>query len=185
MSDLCIHHFEPLSRANGPGRRAVVWVQGCSLGCPGCFAPSTHPFEGGEMVDPEDLADRIATLSGVDGVTLTGGEPLQQRDALIEFLRCLRRRTRLSVIVFTGYSWDELMRIPDAQTLLLLVDAVIAGRYERDLGPVSGLLSSTNQTLHLLSRRFAKADFDVAPEAEVIITSDGEVLISGIGPPVS
>ena len=37
-----IHAIEPRSRANGPGARFVVWLQGCTLGCPGCFNPATH-----------------------------------------------------------------------------------------------------------------------------------------------
>ena len=59
---LRLHAFLPRSRANGPGVRAVIWVQGCSLGCPGCFNPQTHAFSGGEVVTVEELFERIVGL---------------------------------------------------------------------------------------------------------------------------
>jgi anaerobic ribonucleoside-triphosphate reductase activating protein len=62
---LRVHHFLPLSYANGPGRRAVLWVQGCTLGCPGCFNPETHRNRGGEQVTIDDLFNRFVTLVGV------------------------------------------------------------------------------------------------------------------------
>src|SRR5437868_145303 len=88
---LRLHEFLPESRANGPGVRAVVWVQGCSLGCPGCFNPETHPASGGRMASVDDLLREIAGLGdAIEGVTLSGGEPLQQRGAVVALLRRLR-----------------------------------------------------------------------------------------------
>jgi len=46
---LNLYHYEPLSLVNGPGKRAVVWVQGCTLGCPGCFNPQTHSVAAGKI----------------------------------------------------------------------------------------------------------------------------------------
>ncbi|MBI4663161.1 MAG: radical SAM protein [Verrucomicrobia bacterium] len=107
---LRLHHFLPQSRANGPGVRAVLWVQGCSLGCPGCFNPETHPFNRGQNVSVDDLFQRIADLTGtIEGVTLSGGEPLQQRVAVTELLRRVRIETSLSVILFTGFGWEEIL----------------------------------------------------------------------------
>ncbi|RME55891.1 MAG: 4Fe-4S cluster-binding domain-containing protein, partial [Deltaproteobacteria bacterium] len=57
--ELRIADFLPCSEVNGPGRRAVVWVQGCSLGCPGCFNPHTHSKGGGRTIAIEVLAQRI------------------------------------------------------------------------------------------------------------------------------
>jgi len=110
---LRIHHFLPSSYANGPGCRAVLWVQGCPLHCPGCFNPYTHAFNQGQWVTVDELESRILALGpGVEGVTISGGEPLVQAPALAELLRRLKARTTLSVIVFTGYTWAE------AQSLL-------------------------------------------------------------------
>ena len=55
-----IHAFEPRSRANGPGARFVVWFQGCTLGCPGCFNPTTHDPAAGRSVAIDELAAELA-----------------------------------------------------------------------------------------------------------------------------
>jgi anaerobic ribonucleoside-triphosphate reductase activating protein len=184
---LRVHDFLPFSRANGPGGRAVIWVQGCTLGCPGCFNPETHPAEGGELVSITDLFDRIVALGdAIEGVTVSGGEPLQQRQPLLALLRRVRRETSLSILVFTGYTWEEIRRMPDAEALLACVDVLIAGRYDasRLFAAESSqfLRSSTNQTVHTLTDRYTLADLQAVPPAEVIITAEGEVLASGIAP---
>jgi len=46
---MLLHALIPASRANGPGLRAVVFFQGCTLRCPGCWNPETHPFRGAEV----------------------------------------------------------------------------------------------------------------------------------------
>ena len=179
---LRLHAFEPASRANGPGLRAVLWTQGCTLGCPGCFNPETHAFAGGEPVDVDELAERVAALEGIEGVTVSGGEPLQQRPALLAFLRRLRQRTRLSVLVFTGFTWEEVRRFPEAEALLGCIDVLLAGRYEAANHLGRGLLGSSNKTAHFLTDRYGPADLAAVPPAEVVITADGEVVASGIDP---
>jgi anaerobic ribonucleoside-triphosphate reductase activating protein len=180
---LRLHAFEPASRANGPGRRAVLWTKGCSLSCPGCFNPETHPFAGGELVDVGELAERVLALGdSIEGVTVSGGEPLQQRPALLAFLRRLREQTRLSVLVFTGFSWDEVRRFPEAEALLACIDVLLAGRYDAAKHLGRGLLGSSNKTAHFLTGRYGPADLAAVPPAEVVITADGEVVASGIDP---
>jgi anaerobic ribonucleoside-triphosphate reductase activating protein len=179
---LRLHAFEPASRANGPGLRAVLWTRGCTLGCPGCFNPETHSFDGGEFVDVGELAERVAVLEGIEGVTVSGGEPLQQRPALLAFLRRLRERTRLSALVFTGFTWDEVRRFPGAAELLGCIDVLLAGRYDAARHRGRGLLGSANKTAHFLSGRYGPADLEAVPPAEVVITADGEVVASGIDP---
>ena len=186
MSDtslLHVHAYLPDSRANGPGRRAVVWVQGCTLGCPGCFNPGTHPATGGELLDPADLAERILERANdIEGVTISGGEPLQQAGPLLVLLAALRRGGGLSVLLFTGYTWGEVTRRPDAGALLECIDVLIAGRYDQARRVATGLLGSANQTVHLLTGRYTMDDLAAVPEAEVIVGLDGSVVISGVAP---
>jgi anaerobic ribonucleoside-triphosphate reductase activating protein len=180
---LRLHDFLPASRANGPGVRAVVWLQGCSLGCPGCYNPATHPFEGGELMPVEGLFRRIAELGGaIEGVTFSGGEPLQQRLALLRLLRRLRSDTALSVLLFTGYRWDEVRRMPESDDLLSALDVLIAGRYDQTQHLARELRGSANKTVHFLSDRYGPADLGEVPAAEVVITPDGEILATGIDP---
>jgi len=180
---LRVHGFLPFSRANGPGVRAAVWVQGCSLRCPGCSNPDTHPFVGGELVSVDDLFGHIvAPGDAIEGITVSGGEPLQQRRPLLALLQRVRRETSLSVLVFTGYTWEEIQRMPDAGALLACVDVLIAGRYDASQRLARDLRGSANQTVHLLTNRYTMADVQSVPPAEIVITKEGEVVVSGIDP---
>jgi anaerobic ribonucleoside-triphosphate reductase activating protein len=181
--NLRIHHLTLDSRANGPGVRAVVWVQGCSLGCPGCFNPQTHPREGGEVVQVSSLLERLINLEGqIEGLTISGGEPLQQLPALVELLQGLRRSTRLSVLAFTGFTWTEVQRLPRSADLLASLDVLIAGRFDASQRLAEGLIGSSNKMVHFLTPRYNWEDLQLTPPAEVWITSDGEIELSGIDP---
>jgi anaerobic ribonucleoside-triphosphate reductase activating protein len=179
---LRIHAFEPFSRANGPGVRTVIWVQGCSLGCPGCFNPDTHSFEGGELVSTADLFQRILDLKDtIEGLTVSGGEPFQQRRPLLDLLRRVKK-VSLSILLFTGYTWTELQTMPDAEALLTCTDVLIAGRYDASQRLTRGLRGSANQTMHLLTDRYTVNDLESVPSSEIFITPDGQVVVSGINP---
>ena len=124
-----IHAFEPVSRANGPGRRAVVWFQGCSLGCPKCFNPETHAGDEGESVDAGELALRVLRAgSRVEGVTFSGGEPSQQPSGLLEILAALAS-SHLTMLCFSGYTLGEIRRLPLGPAILDHLDVLVAGRY--------------------------------------------------------
>ena len=180
---LRIHHFLPFSRANGPGVRAVIWVQGCSLGCPGCFNPLTHPFVGGELVSVHKLFNHIVALKdAIEGITVSGGEPFQQQRPLRALLQRVKRETSLSAVVFTGYTWEEVGRMRDAEALLVCVDVLIAGRYDASQRLARDLRGSANKTVHFLTDRYTMADLRAVPPVEVIITTEGEVVVSGIDP---
>lgn len=182
-SRLRIHAFEARSAANGPGTRAVIWVQGCTLGCAGCFNPETHGREGDE-VGVDELFGRIVRLGDrIEGVTVSGGEPLQQRRAVLSLLSRIRAETPLSTVVFTGYAWPEVARMPDLGALRGCVDVLLAGRYERERRLAHGLRGSSNKTVHLFTDRYTADDLDAAPDAEVIIRVGGEVVLTGIDPP--
>ncbi|HKQ72798.1 MAG TPA: 4Fe-4S single cluster domain-containing protein [Blastocatellia bacterium] len=184
MNDILrMHAFIPLSRANGPGARAVIWTKGCALNCPGCFNPETHPYAGGELIAVDDLFQRIAALKEtIEGLTVSGGEPLQQLRPLTNLLRRVREETDLSVLVFTGYTWGEVQRMPGADALLACLDALLAGRYDQSLRVARDLRGSANKTFHFLTERYSMSDLQGTPPAEVIITAGGEVMISGIDP---
>lgn len=178
---LRLHKFLPASYANGPGRRAVIWVQGCSLGCPGCSNPETHSPLDGELVRLDDLYARILALEEtIEGVSISGGEPLQQPRPLLNLVKRIRRSTTLSILLFTGFTWDEIERMSFAPELLSIVDVIIAGRYDQDQPLQSGLVSSANQTAHFLTDRYSSHDLEVVPPGEVIISEDGEITVSGV-----
>lgn len=181
--NLNVHSILPFSRANGPGARAVIWVQGCSLGCPGCFNPGTHPFVGGDLISTDDLFERIVSLGAtIQGITVSGGEPLQQRAALLDFLTRIRRETPLSVILFTGFTWEEVTAMPDTGRLFASVDVLIAGRYVEARRLARALRGSTNKTVHVLTERYTRFDLEATPDSEIVLLPDGRLVVSGISP---
>ncbi len=182
---LQIHQFLPRSRVNGPGVRAVLWVQGCSLGCPGCFNPDTHAFDSGELVPVDDLLACLAALQGtIEGLTISGGEPLQQRLPLLHLLRRVRQETNLTTLLFSGFTWAEIQQMPAAEALLTCLDVLIAGRYEAGQRLARDLRGSANKSVHFLTNRYSLSHLQALPPAEVIITAEGEIMVSGIDPVV-
>jgi anaerobic ribonucleoside-triphosphate reductase activating protein len=82
---MLLHGFVPVSRANGPGRRAVLRFQGCTLNCPGCWNPTSHPFVGAPPSETNDIIQRVIALhraGEIDGLMFSGGEPMQQARSL-------------------------------------------------------------------------------------------------------
>ncbi|MBI2299030.1 MAG: radical SAM protein [Armatimonadetes bacterium] len=218
MAELRVHARLARSRANGPGCRAVIWVQGCTLGCLGCFNPQTHPGEGGVVERVDELVAWLLALSpapspcqregwgevsatdrtpdgtgpppapslarrgyaGIEGVTISGGEPLQQAGAVIELLARLRAESALSTLLFTGFEWAEVRRMPFAAELLAVLDVLIAGRYRQDRPLGRGLRGSANQTVHCLTGRYRPSDLEAVPVGEAVIGLGGEVVWSGV-----
>ena len=183
IESLRIHKFLPQSRANGPGVRAVVWVQGCSLGCFGCYNPKTHSFEEGKSIPVDNLVNRIRSLDKeIEGVTISGGEPFQQPKALHSLLREIKTKSSFSTLVFSGYSLPEIQSLPLGNKTTAYIDVLVAGRFIAKKRVAKGLLGSSNKKIYLLSDRYTEREIASVPEAELILTAKGEILISGIDP---
>jgi anaerobic ribonucleoside-triphosphate reductase activating protein len=175
-----VHAIEERSRANGPGARFVIWFQGCTLGCPGCFNPATHPSAGGSEISVEDLLARIAA-SGSDGLSLSGGEPMQQPDAALALVRGAHA-LGLSTLMFSGYTIDELRALPLGPPMLDALDILIDGRYVSTDRLASNLRGSSNQRIHILRGRYTLADVEATPVAEIRIGRDGAAILTGVSP---
>lgn len=163
------------SAVNGPGERFVIWVQGCPLACPGCWNPDTWAFERREQWDVEALAERIRQVEGIEGLTFTGGEPFAQAAALAELATLL---PGLSVVIFTGYTLEEL-RKPAHKALLSRSDILVAGRYIEEHRSLDlPLRGSSNQVIHFLTHRYQEADLE-PPGMEVHIDAGGGLTLTG------
>ena len=182
MKSLRLHATEPASRANGPGLRAVVWFQGCTLGCPGCFNSHTHPPDAGMTTDTASLAATILTSpEGITGVSISGGEPYQQPEALLDLLIRLHG-SGLSRLVFSGYTIKEIEAQPLGPAILTHLDVLIAGRYVQTRNHGRDLLGSSNQRIHLLTGRHAMKEFEGIPTTEIILRPDGSITLTGVAP---
>ena len=116
----------PESFVDGDGIRFAIFMQGCRRNCEGCHNPETHDLNGGRLVDTEEIISAIKKNPLLDGITLTGGEPLLQIDAAEEIARAAKN-FGLSVWCYTGYTFEELPS--DAAPLLENVDVLIDGEF--------------------------------------------------------
>jgi len=174
--------FLDRSRVNGPGERAVLWVQGCPLHCPGCFNRSLWSFKKTHLISAEDVAETIISLPGIDGITFSGGEPFCQALPLAEVGNLIRREG-LSVVTFSGFpaevlfssgrsAWRELIRV---------TDLLVAGPYIRDAPCGTSLCGSRNQEILHLSTRIPRTAYPErdARSVEFTINRHGEITTTG------
>ena len=179
-----LHGILESSYANGPGRRSVIWFQGCTLACQGCFNPKTHALNNGITRTVAELVDQLVARSAeISGVTISGGEPLQQPDALRALVSGIRARSELSILLFSGYRRTEFESMSDGPTILGHIDVLIAGRYVPSRRVGAGLVGSANQQVHFLTDRYDHSDLHATPPSEVVIDTDGGVTLTGIDPP--
>ncbi|MEO6776157.1 MAG: 4Fe-4S single cluster domain-containing protein [Kofleriaceae bacterium] len=175
-----VHAIEPRSRANGPGVRFVVWFQGCTLGCPGCFNPTTHGA-GGRTIEVDEVVAQLRAAPGLEGLSLSGGEPLQQPEAAVALLDAARA-LGLSTLAFSGYTLEELRARPLGEAVLARLDVLIDGRYLAGERLATGLRGSANQRIRLLTARYTLAEVEATPVAEIRIDKTGEVVLTGVNP---
>jgi anaerobic ribonucleoside-triphosphate reductase activating protein len=175
-----VHAFEPRSRANGPGARFVVWMQGCTLGCAGCFNPTTHDVAGGREIAIDEIVAQMRA-SGSEGLSLSGGEPLQQPAASAALLDAARA-LGMSTLAFSGYSIDEIRALPGGPEVLARLDVLVDGRYVASERLATGLRGSANQRIQLLTDRYSVADVEATPVAEIRIGKNGEMVLTGVNP---
>ncbi|MBI5886855.1 MAG: radical SAM protein [Deltaproteobacteria bacterium] len=176
-----IHAVIPSSRVNGPGRRMVVFFQGCGRNCPGCFNPETHSDAGGLIKTPQQVFDESLT-KGIEGLTVSGGEPFEQPDGLTALVRLARTRYGLTTVVYTGFTIEELQKDPQRGSALQYIDVLIDGPYKEGMKETTLLArGSTNQRLIFLSNRYQLADFYMPGKAELTISSEGVVTGTGFG----
>jgi anaerobic ribonucleoside-triphosphate reductase activating protein len=146
----------PCTEAEGPGKRFAVWFQGCPLRCPGCCNPEFLPFQGGETKSLAEMVRRLEQAhaeADIEGVSLLGGEPFAHAEAAAELANAARLRG-LTVMVYSGYTLEEVRRLPDpnAAELLARTDVLVDGPYVREL------VGSTNQGVHFITDRYRQDD---------------------------
>ena len=171
--------------ALGPGVRAVVWFQGCSLSCRGCMAESMNRSPPRLVTSANRLAAWCISRTGIEGITLTGGDPFDQPlAALATFLHAVRGRSDLSIMAFTGRTLEQLRRSSDpaAKSCLAAIDILVDGPYVEDLNDGTGWRGSTNQIVHVLGDRARGVESisTAKRRLEILVSADGLVSVTGI-----
>ena len=111
---------------------SVVWCQGCIHNCPGCHNPETHSFQAGITVDVEVIKEKIKELEGQDGITFSGGDPMEQPEACAEISKYCKE-LGLNVWCYTGYRFEELLEkakcLPAIKDFLDNIDVLVDGKF--------------------------------------------------------
>ena len=173
------------TQALGPGVRAVVWVQGCPLNCPGCLAPQWIPFTPALRLTPLEILEQL-DLESVRGLTFSGGEPMEQAAGLAALARLARQKKELDLICFTGYRHERLLRNPPnagVAALLSEVDVLVDGPFIQSRNDSIGLRGSSNQRIIHLTSRLKEYDLETSTRNVEITVRDGELAFIGIPTP--
>ena len=173
------------THALGPGTRAVIWVQGCPLNCPGCLAPQWIPFVPALSRTPLEILDQL-DLESIGGLTFSGGEPMEQAAGLAALVRLARQKKDLDLICFTGYRYERLLKNPPnagVSELLREVDVLIDGPFIQSLNDSVGLRGSSNQRIIHLTSRLREYDLESSARKVEITVTDGELAFIGIPTP--
>ncbi len=177
----------PCTEAEGPGRRATLWVQGCNKRCLGCCNPGYLQLVERDFVSAESVLEWLENAHqtyDLEGVTFLGGEPMLQAQGLAVVAQ-RAQSLGLSVMVFSGYTKAEIevLQLPGCVQLLQYTDVLVDGPYDASLPEHSRRWAgSTNQLFHYLTARYdtrIESYGEVERVLEVRLRTDGSMLING------
>ena len=178
---LHLGHRLDRSEIYGPGIRSVFWTQGCTLACKGCWNTQYWPSRGGEEISVSAILSQLEELKDIEGITLLGGEPLQQPKACLELIQGCKEMG-LSVFIYTGYEpseFDEVM-----QSCFDLCDIAVTGRYVQELRDTTlRWRGSRNQQVHFISDLYDDSVLQEQTEVECHILPNGEIRMVGYAEP--
>ena len=179
-----LHRLIPRTRAEGPGMRFTVWVQGCRNACPGCYSTALWDPAGGYGIAPEELLRQIRAAEGIEGITFLGGEPMEQA-AELAWVAAEAQKMGLSVLTFTGLTYEGLLEEGDPDRLALLehTDLLIDGPYLRELHDTSRpWVGSKNQRYLFLTDRYRMEDVEKCRNrVEFRLDKNGVLRLNGMG----
>ena len=128
ITEIRISGIAKNSIVDGTGIRYVIFGQGCPLKCEGCHNPDTHDFNGGRLVLISQIAAEIKKDPLLDGVTFSGGEPFVQPEAFAALADAV---ADYNIFCYTGYTFEELYKKPEAHILLNKLDVLVDGRFKK------------------------------------------------------
>lgn len=136
------------SIVDGPGIRYVVFTQGCMHNCKGCHNPGSHDMRGGYLKSIDEILEEIDNNPLLDGITLSGGEPLLQAKALIPLCQEVKKRN-LHIVLYSGYTYEQILSLGSSQKKILsLCDMLIDGKFQNDKRSLTLLYrGSSNQRI--------------------------------------
>jgi anaerobic ribonucleoside-triphosphate reductase activating protein len=162
-----IHSVINSSRVNGPGDRFVIWTQGCRKHCKNCYNPETWSHYKNNLILVDEIFESIKNSSAT-GVTISGGDPFEQPEELFYLLTKIKQLDLSDgVIVFTGYTIDEIRVREELNKSLDYIDVLIDGLYVEEKRTLSGLAGSSNQEFYFLTDKISRDKIVIDQEVEI------------------
>ena len=151
MLPLRVINVYPETIVDGEGLRYSIYFSGCTHCCKGCQNPETWAYEQGAILDEalqERIFSEIKANTLLSGVTLSGGDPMYNPEALLEFLKKLKKNTKVNVWCYTGFVYENLIKDPIRSKCLKYIDVLVDGPYiERKRDVNLSFRGSTNQRI--------------------------------------
>lgn len=144
----------------GCGARLGVWVQGCSRNCKGCISPEFQSYEEKSMLTADEILSLIPQGKIPDGLTISGGEPFEQENGILELIDLFSRKFSDDILIYTGFTLDELKARNSEITdkILSSVSVLIDGEYIEEQNDGQALRGSSNQKIHIFRHAERYAD---------------------------
>lgn len=116
------------SIVDGPGVRYVIFAQGCRHKCPGCHNPETHDFNGGYIVDADEIINDIRNNNYISGVTFSGGDPLFQIDEF-KYIAEKLKYSSIHIMCYTGFKYEDIIKDKKLKVILDKIDLLVDGPF--------------------------------------------------------
>ena len=167
----------------GYGKRMGIWTIGCKRKCRNCSNPELWEENPDKDIPIETITDIIEKYKDkTDGVTITGGEPFLQPEELLSLVRKIREIGITDILIYTGFSFEELCKNPLTKKIVDLCGAVVDGEYIDELNENRGIKGSENQRLFVINKSLSERyeGFETAKRQSEIINNGGKIWSIGI-----
>lgn len=185
MAYLNLASIRLCTESEGPGKRIAIWVQGCERRCPGCCNSGMQEIRKNIVVDTKDLIDlihRAMICDEIEGLSFIGGEPILQSEGLSD-VAMWAHSVGLTVLVFTGYLYDEIkdMNNKSVKKLLKDTDLLVDGAFvQEEYDTERDWIGSRNQKVYFLSDAYEPGiEYEKREHQMEVLISEKEILVNG------
>lgn len=136
---------------DGEGLRYSIYFAGCTHACKGCHNKESWCPDNGTLITEEYLDKIINEINSnplLDGITLSGGDPLYNPEEMLEVVKYLKEKTKINIWLYTGYTIEELRKDNKRMAVLEYIDTLVDGKFVQELyDPLLKFRGSSNQRI--------------------------------------
>lgn len=167
----------------GYGNRIGIWTVGCTHQCKKCSNPELWERNPLKDISVENIISCVQQIKDADGITITGGEPFQQAEELRTLVTRLNEIGYEDILVYSGYTLDELKLQGDkVKQILDNISVLVDGRYIDELNDNKSFRGSSNQKIYRLNDsiidRYANAE--EWERVSQIVMNDDKIQLIGV-----